>query len=398
MIQEIIQPKTVILPDTYRQVRSWTKRLCASLETEDYVVQPTPDVSPPKWHLGHTTWFWEQFVLLPHAPGYRAFHDDFSFVFNSYYESVGRRVLRTQRGNLSRPTVEQVYEYRAYVDEAMTRFLSGELLTTELRSLIELGLNHEQQHQELLATDIKYILGHNPLFPAIDMPVNERAVDQPGPAVFLPEGVYTIGFRNESGGFCFDNELNAHKVYLNDVTLSGQLVTNAEYLEFIEAGGYQQFRHWLSDGWSWVNAQQIEAPLYWYKIDGRWYSYSFAGLQPVDPALPVCHVSFYEADAYARWRGGRLPTEAEWESAALSENPFRWGLRWEWTASAYLAYPGFTTAEGAVGEYNGKFMSGQMVLRGASVVTPEGHSRPTYRNFFQPDKRWQYTGIRLIQS
>ncbi|GAB3906867.1 ergothioneine biosynthesis protein EgtB [Larkinella knui] len=400
MIQHTVLAVTDTLPDAYQRVRSWTGQICASLETEDYVVQPAADISPPKWHLGHTTWFWETFVLVPHQPQYRIFHDDFSFVFNSYYESVGRRVLRTQRGNLSRPTVAEVYRYRAYVDEAMTRFLSTQELTPELRNLIELGLNHEQQHQELLITDIKYMLGHNPLFPEIEMPVNEHRMDQPTLPVKLPEGVYTIGHQTESGGFCFDNELGAHKVYLNGATLSGQLVTNADYLEFIDAGGYQQFQHWLSDGWAWVKANQIEAPLYWHRLDGQWHAYTFAGLQPVDPDLPVCHVSYYEADAYARWRGLRLPTEAEWEAAAVDAggHHLAWGLRWEWTGSAYLPYPGFTTAEGAVGEYNGKFMSGQMVLRGASVATPEGHSRPTYRNFFQPDKRWQYTGIRLAVS
>lgn len=397
MLQEPVLPQTVTLTDAYQRVRSWTEQLCASLETEDYVVQPTADVSPPKWHLGHTTWFWEHFILTPHAPGYRIFHDDFSFVFNSYYESVGRRVLRTQRGNLSRPTVAEVYRYRAYVDEAMTRFLAEHSASTELEKLIELGLNHEQQHQELLITDIKYILGHNPLFPAIDMPVKEQLADLPISAVNIPEGIYSIGFQAESDGFCFDNELGSHRVYLNETTLDGQLVTNADYLEFIEAGGYQQFQHWLSDGWAWVNANRIEAPLYWHQVEGQWHTYTFSGLQPVDRAVPVCHVSYYEADAYARWRGRRLPTEAEWEVAALlpADHRLAWGLRWEWTGSAYLPYPGFKTAEGAVGEYNGKFMSGQMVLRGGSIATPEGHSRPTYRNFFQPDKRWQFTGIRL---
>lgn len=387
------------LTETYGQVRAWTERLCASLEIEDYVVQPAPDVSPAKWHLGHTTWFWETFVLVPHAPGYTIFHDDFSFVFNSYYESVGRRVLRTQRGNLSRPTVAQVYAYRAYVDRAMAQFLEQNSLAPELEALIRLGLNHEQQHQELLATDIKYTLGHNPLFPAIDLPVAEQAPDRPIEPIQLRAGVYPIGFRAGDGPFCFDNELGAHSVYLNGATLSGQLVSNGDYLAFIEAGGYAQFSYWLADGWAWVNTQQITAPLYWHRIDGEWYHYTVQhGLQPIDPALPVCHVSYYEADAYARWRGTRLPTEAEWEVAARQQPELAWGLRWEWTGSAYLPYPGFSTAEGAVGEYNGKFMSGQMVLRGASVATPEGHSRPTYRNFFQPDKRWQYTGIRLILS
>ncbi|QJW88381.1 ergothioneine biosynthesis protein EgtB [Spirosoma taeanense] len=381
------------LTDQYLRVRAHSEAICRGLETEDYVVQPIVDVSPPKWHLGHTTWFWETFVLVPNAPGYRIYHEDFSFVFNSYYESVGRRVLRTDRGNLSRPTVAGVYAYRAYVDEHMSRFLDTADIAPELYALIELGFNHEQQHQELLITDIKYILGHNPLFPAVEMPITEHRPESPASAVSLAEGIYTIGHRGN--GFCFDNELAPHKVYVNDTILSGNLVTNADYLAFIEAGGYQNFRFWLSDGWAWVKANDVQAPLYWHRVEGEWWNYTFDGLKPVDKDVPVCHVSQYEADAYARWKGQRLPTEFEWEAAAQQ---LAWVSRWEWTNSAYMPYPGFTTAEGAVGEYNGKFMSGQIVLRGASVATPEGHSRPTYRNFFQPDKRWQYTGIRLTSQ
>lgn len=393
--------------EQYLRVRAHSEAICQGLDTEDYVVQPVVDVSPPKWHLGHTTWFWETFVLLPHAPSYQAFHDDFSYVFNSYYETVGKRVLRTDRGNLSRPTVAGVYAYRAYVDEYMSRFLDTADLSDNLYVLIQLGLNHEQQHQELLITDIKYILGHNPLLPAIDMSAvlqpetnrNEYSLNSP---ITIAEGIYTVGYANQndpvSGSFHFDNEQGRHKVYLNTTMLSGNLVTNGEYEEFIRSGGYQNFRHWLSDGWAWVNASHVQAPLYWHQVEGKWWNYTFDGLQPVDPDAPVCHVSQYEADAYARWRGSRLPTEFEWEAAAVhpTRGALPWGSRWEWTNSAYLPYPGFTTAEGAVGEYNGKFMSGQMVLRGASIATPEGHSRPTYRNFFQPDKRWQFTGIRLV--
>ncbi|GAB4027566.1 ergothioneine biosynthesis protein EgtB [Spirosoma koreense] len=387
----------------YRRVRAHSETICQGLETEDYVVQPVVDVSPPKWHLGHTTWFWETFVLVPHAAGYRIFHDDYSYVFNSYYETVGKRVLRTDRGNLSRPTVAGVYSYRAYVDEHMSRFLDTADLSDDLHTLILLGLNHEQQHQELLITDIKYILGHNPLLPAVAMPAVTRLesrmpVSGTSPAVTLTEGVYEIGFQvlsgQETGSFHFDNELGRHKVYLNRTTLSGTLVTNREYMEFMAAGGYRSFRYWLSDGWAWVNANHIQAPLYWHQIDGEWWNYTFDGLQPVDPDSPVCHVSQYEADAYTRWCGMRLPTEFEWEAASDQLN---WGKRWEWTNSAYLPYPGFMTADGAVGEYNGKFMSNQLVLRGASVATPAGHSRSTYRNFFQPDKRWQFTGIRLVE-
>ena len=393
------------LTQSYLRVRTHSEAICQGLETEDYVVQPVVDVSPPKWHLGHTTWFWETFVLLPHAPGYRAFHEDFSYVFNSYYETVGKRVLRTDRGNLSRPTVAGVYAYRAYVDEHMSRFLDTADLSADLHILMQLGLNHEQQHQELLITDIKYILGHNPLLPAIDMSAVTQSVHhRSAPPITVAEGIYSIGYADQhdspSGSFYFDNELGRHKVYLNETTLSGTLVTNGEYEEFIRAGGYQNFRHWLSDGWAWVNAHHVRAPLYWHQIEGAWWNYTFDGLQPVDPDTPVCHVSQYEADAYARWRNSRLPTESEWEAAAAypTRGELQWGSRWEWTNSAYLPYPGFTTAEGAVGEYNGKFMSGQIVLRGASVATPEGHSRPTYRNFFQPDKQWQFTGIRLVQG
>lgn len=404
---------TTALAEAFQQVRSQSIRLCLGLETEDFVVQPMPDASPPKWHLGHTTWFWETFVLIPNVPGYRVFNDQFNYVFNSYYETVGRRTLRTMRGNLSRPTVAEVYRYRAYIDEHMARLLTEHKPDSALQDLLVLGLEHEKQHQELLITDIKYTLGHNPLFPALDIPVTEHAPQQPGTSVSFPTGVYPIGY--QGNGFCFDNELGVHNVYLNATTLAGNLVTNAEYLAFMEAGGYGQFQHWLADGWAWVNANRAEAPLYWHKLNGgpaapgcrttayrsgQWHSYTFEGLVPVDLAAPVCHVNFYEADAYARWRGLRLPTEFEWETACLQGN-LTWGQRWEWTASAYLPYPGFKTVPGAVGEYNGKFMSGQMVLRGASVATPPDSETshlgwPTYRNFFQPDKQWQYTGIRLV--
>ncbi len=392
-----ITPKS--LTGQYGQVRAHSEEICRHLETEDYVVQPMADVSPPKWHLGHTTWFWETFVLRPLAPNYRIFHDDFSFVFNSYYETVGRRVLRTDRGNLSRPTVADVYRYRQYVDDAMRQFLSQTEPTPELTTLIELGLNHEQQHQELLISDIKYILGHNPLLPALVMPLTEYKAEPAQSAIHIREGIYEIGFRHDdsrAGSFHFDNEEGLHKVYLTDVAVSGNLVTNGDYLQFIEAGGYRDFRFWLSDGWAWVNATDAKAPLYWHLIDGQWHYYSFDGLVPVDPDAPVCHVCQYEADAFTRWAGTRLPTEFEWEAFARS-GPLSWGQRWEWTNSAYLPYPGFVTAEGAVGEYNGKFMSNQLVLRGGSVATPAGHSRATYRNFFQPDKQWQFTGIRLMK-
>lgn len=382
------------MPDfkRYQRTRRRTEAICRNLETEDYVVQPAADVSPPKWHLGHTTWFWETFLLAPHLPGYRVFHDDFSYVFNSYYETVGKRVLRAERGNLSRPTVGEVYRYRAWVDEHIERLFAAGI--EGLTPLIELGLNHEEQHQELLIADIKYILGHNPLFPVLDVfpEIQTHRETKAGWADF-EEGVYAIGYEGE--GFCFDNELGRHKVFLPSFSMQTALVSNGEYEAFIEDGGYARFDLWLADGWDWVRNHGVKAPLYWHLVNGQWHSYDFGGLAPLDPAAPVCHVSYYEAEAYARWKGLRLPTEAEWETAASA---IPWGRRWEWTNSAYLPYPGFQTAPGAVGEYNGKFMSGQMVLRGASDATPPGHSRPTYRNFFQPDKRWQYTGIRLAKT
>lgn len=382
------------MPDlaTYQRTRRRTEAICRNLETEDYVVQPAADVSPPKWHLGHTTWFWETFLLAPHLPGYRVFHEDFSYVFNSYYETVGKRVLRAERGNLSRPTVGEVYRYRAWADEHMERLFAAGI--EGLDPLIELGLNHEEQHQELLIADIKYILGHNPLFPVLDVfpEIQTHRETKAGWADF-EEGVYAVGYEGE--GFCFDNELGRHKEFLPSFFIQTAPVTNAEYEAFIEDGGYNRFDLWLADGWDWVRNHGVKAPLYWHLVNGQWHSYDFGGLAPLDPAAPVCHVSYYEADAYARWKGQRLPTEAEWEAAS---GAFPWGRRWEWTNSAYLPYPGFQTAPGAVGEYNGKFMSGQMVLRGASDATPPGHSRPTYRNFFQPDKRWQYTGIRLAKT
>ncbi len=389
------------LLDQYRAVRAHSETLCAPLGPEDYVVQPVVDVSPPKWHLGHTTWFFETFLLVPHLPGYAAFDPDYNFVFNSYYETIGARVVRTDRGNLSRPTVADVYRYRRHVDDAMPRLL--ETAPVELHDVILLGLHHEQQHQELLLTDIKYILGHNPLLPGYGPehgPGFASGAEAPTVApgakpVRLAAGLYQIGFAGD--GFCFDNELGRHTVYLHEAELAGALVTNGEYREFIEAGGYDDFRPWHAEGWEWVKTNRVRAPLYWHLVDGAWHHYGFGvgGLQPVPPDEPVAHVSYYEAAAYAAWRGARLPTEAEWEAAAPN---LRWGARWEWTESAYLPYPGFRKAPGAIGEYNGKFMVSQMVLRGASVATPPGHSRPTYRNFFHPPLRWQFTGIRLART
>jgi ergothioneine biosynthesis protein EgtB len=382
-----------VLGDYYKKVRQRSETICSPLQTEDYVVQPIVDVSPPKWHLGHTTWFFETFILKPYFMGYQEFNPEYNYVFNSYYETVGARVIRTDRGNLSRPTVQDVYKYRAYVDEAMFRFLADEP-SAEIKELLVLGFNHEEQHQELLYYDIKYILGHNPLFPAYDAGYVSPKIEHIVAADFIsmPEGIYEAGFEGE--GFCFDNELNRHKVYLNAYEISPNQVTNGEYLAFINDGGYHDFRFWHAEAWDWVKGNKIGAPLYWHFIDEQWYNYTFRGLELLDLDEPVMHISYYEAYAYASWRGLRLPTEFEWEAASAK---FKWGRSWEWTESAYLPYPGFAKAPGAIGEYNGKFMVSQKVLRGASDGTPPEHSRPTYRNFFHPSMRWLFNGIRLAR-
>ena len=377
----------------YAQVRKWTETICRPLQKEDYVVQPVEDVSPPKWHLGHTTWFFETLVLKKFLPGYIEFDPLFNFVFNSYYESLGARVIRTDRGNLSRPTVDEIYTYRKYVDSAMELLLS-QPLSEEAETLITLGCNHEQQHQELLWYDIKYILGNNPLFPPYnESPAPETPRSAPMHFIDMEAGVYEIGFAGE--GFCYDNELGRHKVYLEPYAIADRPVTNGEFLAFIDAGGYKEFSYWHAEGWDWVKRNNIQSPMYWHFDDGRWMNYTLQGLVPVAPTETLSHISFYEAAAFAAWKGLRLPTEFEWEAAAGN---FEWGQRWEWTESAYLPYPGFERVAGAVGEYNGKFMVNQKVLRGASEYTPEGHSRATYRNFFHPHLRWQLSGIRLAKT
>ena len=381
------------ITDCYIKTRKHTELICSYLQTEDYVVQPIEFVSPPKWHLGHTTWFFETFILKTYFMGYQVFNPDYDYVFNSYYETVGNRVIRTDRGNLSRPTVIEINLYREYVDKAMISFLN-EGISDEVKELVILGFNHEEQHQELLFTDIKYILGHNPLLPAYSKTYVSPKVETNNVSDFLnvAEGVYEVGFKGN--GFCFDNELNPHKVYLNSYQISTNLVTNAQYLEFINSNGYHNFRHWHAEGWDWVKTNKIEAPLYWHKINEEWHQYNLNGLTLLNLHEPVCHSSYFEAYAYASWKGLRLPTEFEWEVAATQ---FNWGKCWEWTESSYLPYPGFAKAPGAIGEYNGKFMVNQKVLRGASEVTPAGHSRITYRNFFQTNLRWQFTGIRLAK-
>lgn len=380
------------LLEKYKEVRKYTEDICKPLHTEDYVVQPIVDVSPPKWHIGHVTWFFETFVLKPNLKDYKEFDPNYNYVFNSYYENAGARVIRTDRGNLSRPTVEEIYSYRRHVDEAMNDFLQKPV-SKEIKELLLIGFNHEQQHQELLMTDIKYILGHNPLFPAYKKQIDSKPTNNAdSDFVKIKEGIYEIGF--EGDGFCFDNELKRHRVFLDNFSISKNLVTNREYLDFMNAGGYKDFNFWHSDGWAWVKQTEATCPMYWHFINGEWNNYTLEGLKLVDMNEPVCHINFYEASAYASWKGMRLPTEFEWEVAAPQ---FDWGRRWEWTESAYLPYPGFLKAPGAIGEYNGKFMVNQQVLRGASDVTSPGHSRITYRNFFQPNLRWQYTGLRLAQ-
>lgn len=406
----------------FRQVRETSRALCTPLKPEDCNIQSMPEVSPPKWHLAHTSWFFETFILRPTlTKAYRPFDPRFQYLFNSYYEGVGPYHPRSERGNLSRPTLNEVMDYRAYVDQAIEGLIIKKLAGDQVLSLLELGLHHEQQHQELMLMDIKHIFFCNPLRPSYQ----EWKPEAPISAVPLkwqnyPEGLFKIGW--EGKGFAYDNECPRHRVFVEAFRLGTRLVTNGEYLEFIQDGAYQNPLLWLSDGWDQVLRSQWTAPLYWEKSGDAWVEMTLSGQRPLDLNEPVCHVSFYEAEAFARWAERRLPTEAEWEISALSQpiqgNFFEskrlhpepaprqdsgfpvqlFGDVWEWTASPYVPYPGFKPAAGPVGEYNGKFMCNQMVLRGGSCLSSESHIRPSYRNFFFPHQRWHCAGIRLAED
>jgi len=379
------------LEQAYHNTRKTFIEICSDLKTEDYSVQPEVFVSPPKWHLAHSTWFFEQFVLVNYLDSYKVYEEDFSYLFNSYYNNAGKRVLRPNRGLMTRPTVEEVYKYRDYVDAKMTLFFN-ENPSEEAKAIILLGIQHEQQHQELFHYDIKYILGHQPTFPKLKNTLNLKSIEVPAQWLTIDAGLYNIGHKGD--GFCYDNELGNHKVYLNAFEISDQLVTNEDFLEFMEAGAYDDFNLWHAEGWDYIQENQIKSPHYWHKVDNVWHHYTLNGFVKVNLKQPVKHISFYEAYAFAEWKQMRLPTEFEWE---IASSHFEYGQLWEWTNSAYLPYPNFTTAAGALGEYNGKFMINQMVLRGASVATSSNHSRPTYRNFFHPQLRWQFAGIRLVK-
>ncbi|MEZ5475844.1 MAG: ergothioneine biosynthesis protein EgtB [Steroidobacteraceae bacterium] len=434
MVDQGVGPAS--LEALFCRTRATTVALCVPLETEDFVVQSMPDASPAKWHLAHTSWFFEQFLLVPHLPGYQRFHDGYGLLFNSYYQGVGRAFTRAQRGLLSRPTVADVMRYRAHVDAAMVTLLNDPRRAAESTMLTELGCHHEQQHQELLLTDIKHALSINPLRPVYRSirqakPRPARAVN-PGPLRFVPfdGGIVSVGHQGRD--FCFDNETPRHQVLLQPFELAQRLVTNAEYRDFVAGGGYRDAANWLSDGWAVVEQESWQRPLYW--SDDCRTEFTLLGPREIDPAAPVCHISLYEADAYARAVGARLPTEHEWESVAeretqagapggtvsgnlLEADELRplpsdatpagsrgagveqlFGDVWEWTQSAYSAYPGFTPWTGSIAEYNGKFMANQFVLRGGSCVTPASHIRATYRNFFPPHARWQFAGLRLARD
>ena len=410
--------------EQYQRVRHFTEHLCEPLVTEDYVIQSMPDVSPTKWHIAHVTWFWETFLLLPALPGYQSLHPQYAYLFNSYYNTLGQRHCRPKRGLISRPTVKETYAYRRYVDEHVLDLVEqlDEEQLTALAPIMTLGLHHEQQHQELMITDIKHVFSCNPLYPSyVDRVPTSTSRVPPVEWVSFPEGVYWIGHEGE--GFAFDNEGPRHQQFVQSFQLASRLVTNGEYLAFMEDGGYETPLLWLSEGWATVQQEEWKAPLYWEKRDGRWWMMTLSGLREVDLAEPVCHVSYFEADAYARWADARLPTEAEWEVAAHDvpvEGNFvesglyhpaplnaastagklaqMYGDVWQWTQSSYAPYPNFKPGPGAVGEYNGKFMCNQYVLRGGSCATSRSHTRSTYRNFFPTNAQWQFMGIRLAKE
>jgi ergothioneine biosynthesis protein EgtB len=408
------------LLERFQAVRRQTIMLAEPLALEDFVVQSMPDASPAKWHLAHTTWFFETFCLAPCRPDYRVFHESYAFLFNSYYNAVGERIARARRGILSRPPIDEVFRYRRHVDERMADLLASDRgQAAELAALVTLGLNHEQQHQELLLTDLKHAFSCNPLKPAYRAAA-ERSTAQAGTLTWThyPAGLCWIG--HEGPGFSFDNESPRHRVYVDPFELANRPVTVGEYLQFMESGGYEQPAHWLSDGWDACRTQGWNSPLYWEQRGAEWWTMTLAGIQRLVASEPVCHISFYEADAYARWAGARLPTEAEWEIPAseiviagnlLETDAFHprptpavpgpqalFGDVWEWTSSPYVGYPGYQPAAGALGEYNGKFMCNQFVLRGGSCASPQSHLRATYRNFFGPSARWQFTGFRLARN
>jgi len=424
-----------VLRAQFQDARDFSEGLCAPLTPEDYVVQSMPDCSPTKWHLAHVSWFFETFLLTPNLTGYRSPNPDYVYLFNSYYNAVGDKYPRPRRGMISRPTVEEVYQYRAHVDEHVLDLLecTDDTDLERVASIVTLGINHEQQHQELILTDLKHMLSHNPLHPTyVARGPDVRCATGPSSWVHFSEGVYWIGHAGDT--FAFDNEEPRHREFVHAFDIATRPATNADYLEFMRDGGYQQSDVWLSMGWATVQQEGWQAPLYWEQRDGAWWQFTLSGLRLVNPDEPVTHLSYFEADAFARWAGARLPTEAEWEVAAetvpigidgnfaesgrLHPRPptptlehrvvetdgegsalrQMYGDVWEWTQSSYSAFPGFRTAPGALGEYNGKFMCNQYVLRGGSCATPRSHIRPTYRNFFPPDARWQFSGLRLAKD
>ncbi len=381
----------------YRTIRDETERRAAPLSEEDQVVQSMSDASPVKWHRAHTTWFFEQFLLVPHLPGYKPFDTRFAYLFNSYYVAAGPRHPRPMRGLITRPSVAEVAAYRSHVDAAVADLLgnAGGARLMTLVPVVEIGLHHEQQHQELMLTDILHAFAQNPTCPVYDAGLCMPALPERSPGwLDIAEGIHTVG--HGGNGFAFDNERPAHRTLVGPVKIQRGLVTNAQWLEFMADGGYRNPTLWLSDGWTTVQGEGWSAPGYWREVDGAWQSMTLAGLRPVDPGAPACHVSYYEADAFARWSGQHLPTEFEWEIAARTgELMATQGPVWQWTRSAYSPYPGYQAEPGALGEYNGKFMINQMVLRGGSLATSDGHARLSYRNFFYPAARWQFSGLRL---